>query len=90
MTPAPLCCRNDAEERPELCRGSVEYVATPEYMVRPPMASTHFFLVDATSVAVGSGALAAACSCISRVLDDMQAGEAGNRVELTAPLVPEL
>lgn len=29
--------RRDAEERPELCRGSVEIVATSEYMVRSGM-----------------------------------------------------
>eukprot|EP00798_Chlamydomonas_sp_ICE-L_P028229 gene28229-31330_t len=38
--------RRDADERAELCRGSVEFVATPEYQVRPPMAQYHFFLVE--------------------------------------------
>jgi len=63
--------RRDADERPELCRGSVEYAATPEYMVRPPMAPAHFFVVDASQAAVASGATATVCSAISRVLDDM-------------------
>lgn len=30
----PHPCRRDAEERPELSRGTVEYVAPTEYMVR--------------------------------------------------------
>eukprot|EP00959_Pyramimonas_sp_CCMP1952_P088103 1843085-Pyramimonas_sp.AAC.1 len=29
--------RQDVLERAELCKGSVEYVAPEEYMVRPPM-----------------------------------------------------
>uniref|UniRef100_A0A7S0RS66 COP-II coat subunit n=1 Tax=Chlamydomonas leiostraca TaxID=1034604 RepID=A0A7S0RS66_9CHLO len=63
--------RRDADERPELCGGTVEYVAPAEYMVRPPMAPAHFFVVDASQAAVASGATATVCSAISRVLDDM-------------------
>lgn len=63
--------RRDAEERPELCRGSVEYVATAEYSIRPAMQPAHFFVVDASQHAVATGAFATACSAISRVLDDM-------------------
>jgi protein transport protein SEC24 len=42
--------RFDAHERPELSRGSVEWAATPEYMLRPPMVSSHFFLIDVSQV----------------------------------------
>ena len=35
--------RTDWTERQELCRGTVEYVAPQEYMVRPPMAPTYLF-----------------------------------------------
>eukprot|EP00898_Chlorokybus_atmophyticus_P000326 jgi/Chlat1/1294/Chrsp118S01733 len=69
--------RRDAEERPELMRGSVEFVASKEFMVpgRPPMTVTYFFLIDVSAAAVASGATAAACSAISQALDDLPAGE---------------
>jgi protein transport protein SEC24 len=35
--------RRDVDERPELCRGTVEFVATKEYMVRDPMPAVYFF-----------------------------------------------
>ncbi|KAJ9547905.1 hypothetical protein OSB04_020448 [Centaurea solstitialis] len=38
--------RRDADERPELCRGTVEFVATKEFMVRDPMPAVFFFLID--------------------------------------------
>ncbi|KAF5841675.1 Sec23/Sec24 trunk domain-containing protein [Dunaliella salina] len=63
--------RRDIDERPELCCGSVEFVATPEYCIRPPMLPTHFFLIDVSQTAVATGATATACSCISLVLDDI-------------------
>lgn len=66
--------RRDALERPELCRGTVEIVATKEYMVRPPMQPAHFFLIDVSYNAVASGAVAAVCSSISRLIDELQGG----------------
>jgi len=63
--------RRDIDERPELCCGSVEFVATPEYCIRPPMMPTHFFLIDVSQTAIATGATATACSCISLVLDDI-------------------
>lgn len=38
--------RTDADQRPELMKGSVEFVAPTEYMVRPPMPPLYFFLID--------------------------------------------
>lgn len=49
--------RRDADERPELSCGSVEYVAPTEYMVRPPMPPVYFFLIDVSISAVKSGML---------------------------------
>lgn len=40
--------------------------------VRPPMPPTHFFLIDVSYNAVHSGGLAAVCSAISRLLDELQ------------------
>lgn len=67
--------RRDKYERPELCRGSVEMTVTPEYQVRPPMRPTHFFLVDVSQPAIASGATAAVCSSIARILDDLPGGD---------------
>ncbi|PSC68317.1 transport Sec24-like protein [Micractinium conductrix] len=67
--------RRDKYERPELCKGSVEMTVTPAYQVRPPMRPTHFFLVDVSQPAVSTGATAAACSSIARILDDLPGGD---------------
>ncbi|XP_051147877.1 protein transport protein Sec24-like CEF [Andrographis paniculata] len=66
--------RRDAEERPELCRGTVEFIATKEYMVRDPMPAVYFFLVDVSMHAIQTGATAAACSAISQVISDLPGG----------------
>ncbi|XP_047315997.1 protein transport protein Sec24-like At4g32640 [Impatiens glandulifera] len=66
--------RRDADERPELCRGTVEFVATKEYMVRDPMPAVFFFLIDVSMNAVQTGATAAACSAISQVIADLPEG----------------
>ncbi|KAK9672722.1 hypothetical protein RND81_12G119900 [Saponaria officinalis] len=66
--------RRDADERPELCRGTVEFVATKEYMVREPMPAVFFFLVDVSMNAVKTGATAAACSAIQQVIADLPEG----------------
>ncbi|GAB2298232.1 Protein transport protein Sec24C [Dionaea muscipula] len=66
--------RRDADERPELCRGTVEFIASKEYMVRDPMPAVFFFLVDVSLNAVQTGATAAACSAINQVIADLPEG----------------
>ncbi|CAH2077179.1 unnamed protein product [Thlaspi arvense] len=66
--------RRDADERPELCRGTVEFVATKEYMVRDPMPAVYFFLIDVSMNAIQTGATAAACNAIQQVLSDLPEG----------------
>ncbi|KAM7272848.1 hypothetical protein ACFE04_027512 [Oxalis oulophora] len=66
--------RRDADERPELCRGTVEFVATREYMVRDPMPAVYFFVIDVSMNAVQTGGTAAACSAISQVINDLPEG----------------
>lgn len=80
--PEPYVCylgpdnrRRDANERPELSRGTVEFAAPAEYMVRPPMPVVHFFLIDVTQQAITTGATAATCKCIEEVLDSIQGGD---------------
>ncbi|KAJ0013418.1 hypothetical protein Pint_20562 [Pistacia integerrima] len=66
--------RRDADERPELCRGTVEFIATKEYMVRDPMPAVYFFLIDVSMNAIQTGATAAACGAISQVIADLPEG----------------
>ncbi|XP_061970811.1 protein transport protein SEC24 C-like isoform X2 [Populus nigra] len=66
--------RRDADERPELCKGTVEFVATKEFMVRDPMPAVYFFLIDVSMHAIQTGATAAACSSISQVVADLPEG----------------
>ncbi|KAA8541400.1 hypothetical protein F0562_025363 [Nyssa sinensis] len=66
--------RRDADDRPELCRGTVEFVATKEYMVREPIPAVYFFLIDVSMNAIQIGATAAACSAINQVIADLPEG----------------
>uniref|UniRef100_A0A0G4F9A2 Uncharacterized protein n=1 Tax=Chromera velia CCMP2878 TaxID=1169474 RepID=A0A0G4F9A2_9ALVE len=56
--------RSDRFERPELCNGSVEYIAPGEYMVRPPQPPVFVFVIEATISSVQSGLLQAAVASI--------------------------
>ncbi|KAK6911289.1 Zinc finger, Sec23/Sec24-type [Dillenia turbinata] len=49
--------RTDLDQRPELSKGSVEFVAPTKYMVRPPMPPSYFFLIDVSYSSVRSGML---------------------------------
>ncbi|OMO96447.1 Zinc finger, Sec23/Sec24-type [Corchorus olitorius] len=66
--------RRDADERPELCRGTVEFVATKEYMMQDPMPAVYFFLIDVSMNAIQTGATAAACAAINQVIADLPDG----------------
>lgn len=67
--------RRDWMERPELHRGTVEYVANQAYMVRPPMPPSYLFMIDVSTAACTSGAAAAACQAVKRTLGDLPGGE---------------
>jgi len=49
--------RTDRFQRPELCRGAVEYIAPGEYMVRPPQPPVFMFVIDVSYTAVVTGML---------------------------------
>ncbi|KAL6875599.1 hypothetical protein ACP4OV_013112 [Aristida adscensionis] len=66
--------RRDADDRPELCRGTVEFVATKEFLVRDPMPAVYFFLIDVSMNAIQTGATAAACSAIAQAISDLPEG----------------
>ncbi|PIN24788.1 Vesicle coat complex COPII, subunit SEC24/subunit SFB2 [Handroanthus impetiginosus] len=63
--------RVDLDQRPELMKGSVEFIAPAEYMVRPPMPPLYFFLIDVSISAVKSGMLEVMAQTIKSCLDSL-------------------
>ncbi|CAI9781212.1 unnamed protein product [Fraxinus pennsylvanica] len=63
--------RVDLDQRPELTKGSVEFIAPAEYMVRPPMPPSYIFLIDASISAVKSGMLEVVAQTIKSCLDNL-------------------
>ncbi|MBA0733824.1 hypothetical protein Gogos_017797, partial [Gossypium gossypioides] len=63
--------RIDLDQRPELIKGSVEFVAPMEYMVRPPMPPLYFFLIDVSISAVRSGMIEVVAQTIRSCLDEL-------------------
>ncbi|KAL7126656.1 hypothetical protein ABFS83_14G202200 [Erythranthe nasuta] len=63
--------RVDLDQRPELLKGNVEFIAPAEYMVRPPMPPLYFFLIDVSICAVKSGMLEVMAQTIKSCLDSL-------------------
>lgn len=63
--------RRDRDQRPELSRCSVEFIAPGDYMVRPPQPPAYFFVMDVSAQAVQAGVVASAVLAIKASLDDM-------------------
>ncbi|XVF33892.1 hypothetical protein REPUB_Repub18cG0010800 [Reevesia pubescens] len=63
--------RIDLDQRPELIKGSVEFVAPTEYMVRPPMPPLYFFLIDVSMSAVRSAMIEVVAQTIRSCLDEL-------------------
>ncbi|MFS7941472.1 putative Zinc finger, Sec23/Sec24-type, sec23/Sec24, trunk domain, sec23/Sec24, helical [Helianthus anomalus] len=63
--------RIDLDQRPELTKGCVEFVAPAEYMVRPPMPPLYFFLIDVSINSVRSGMLEVIAQTIKSCLDKL-------------------
>ena len=63
--------RRDKDQRPELSRCSVEFVAPGDYMVRPPQPPVYFFVIDVSEPAVASGMIQCCVNAIKDSLDDL-------------------
>ncbi|KAI3460913.1 hypothetical protein Pfo_017576 [Paulownia fortunei] len=63
--------RVDLDQRPELLKGNIEFIAPAEYMVRPPMPPLYFFLIDVSISAVKSGMLEVMAQTIKSCLDSL-------------------
>jgi len=56
--------RRDMSERPELCFGSVDFIASSEYFNRPAMAPAYMFAIDVSMRSVECGLVASAVESI--------------------------
>ncbi|KAJ1843160.1 COPII coat Sec23p-Sfb3p heterodimer component, partial [Coemansia sp. RSA 2703] len=72
--------RLDREMRPELRCGTVEFVATKDFIARNPVAASFVFAVDVTWNAVQSGMVAQAAAAIKAALYDGAGLPAGAKV----------
>ncbi|RZB43097.1 Protein transport protein Sec24-like, partial [Glycine soja] len=63
--------RVDLNQRPEVTKGTVEYVAPTDYMVRPPMLPVYFFLIDVSITAVRSVMVEVVAQTINSCLDEL-------------------
>eukprot|EP01038_Epipyxis_sp_PR26KG_P006349 gene6349-8746_t len=63
--------RRDKDQRPELSRCSVEFVAPGDYMVRPPQPPVYFFVIDVSDASIASGMIYHCVNAIKASLDEM-------------------
>ncbi|KAI1851420.1 hypothetical protein JX266_003495 [Neoarthrinium moseri] len=64
----PQGVRVDRDQRPELCRGTVEFTVPKEYYTKEPVGLNWLFLIDVTQEAFNKGFLEAFCEGILAAL----------------------
>lgn len=64
----PQGVRVDRDQRPELCRGTVEFTVPKEYWTKEPVGLNWLFLIDVTQEAFNKGFLEAFCEGILAAL----------------------
>ncbi|KAK4124636.1 hypothetical protein N657DRAFT_680581 [Parathielavia appendiculata] len=65
---SPQGVRVDRDQRPELTRGTVEFVVPKEYWTREPVGLRYLFLIDVTQESFNKGFLESFCDGILRAL----------------------
>lgn len=63
--------RRDRDQRPELNKASVEFVAPGDYMVRPPVPPVYFFVIDVSEPSITSGMIQNCVNAIKSSLDEL-------------------
>lgn len=84
---SPQGIRVDRDQRPELCRGTVEFVCPKEYYNRAPVGLRWLFVIDVTQEAYNKGYVEAFCDGVLATLygtdendDKDENGEAKRRI----------
>lgn len=65
---SPQGVRVDRDQRPELTRGTVEFVVPKEYWTREPVGMRYLFIIDVTQESFNKGFLESFCDGILRAL----------------------
>lgn len=69
--------RRDRDQRPELSRACVEFIAPEDYMVRPPQPPVYFFAID-VSCGTASGMLQ---SCVNAIRESLNSLPGSSRTQ---------
>uniref|UniRef100_A0AC34FRV0 Uncharacterized protein n=1 Tax=Panagrolaimus sp. ES5 TaxID=591445 RepID=A0AC34FRV0_9BILA len=68
-------CYTDPTNRPEIKQNTVEFIATKDYMLRPPQPACYFFVLDVSRPAVDNGYLHLFAEQLQICLDQIPGGE---------------
>lgn len=82
---SPQGVRIDRDQRPELCRGTVEFIVPKEYYTKEPVGLRWLFVIDATQDSYNKGFLEAFCEGILGALYGGEAREEAGEGEDDEP-----
>ncbi|RCI06243.1 COPII subunit, partial [Rhizopus stolonifer] len=70
----------DRWNRPELNYGCVDYVASPEFMSRPPQPPVYVFVIDTSAIAVQTGMIEVLAEALLAAIDDIPNKDGRTRI----------
>lgn len=86
----PQGARVDREQRPELMKGTVEFLVPKEYWSKEPVGLRTLFVIDVCQESFNKGYLTAVCQGILSALygaeEEAQSGEDGSEIKRSIPL----